>query len=97
MAVVCQIERESVNPAGGSRPSFDLGPQPHVTVSKEGHRVGELAVAATPIVHDLRPFDVQAARDLGGIHEIVQVHLSPHADDRTPGVPQRWVNLLRRS
>jgi hypothetical protein len=60
-----------------------------VTVSEEGHRLGELAVASTPIVHDLRTFDVQAARYLGGIHEIVQVYLSPHADDRTPGMPQR--------
>jgi hypothetical protein len=68
-----------------------------VTVSEEGHRLGELAVTSAPIVHDLRTFDVKAARDLGGIHEIVQVHLSPHADDRTPGLSKKWVNLLRTS
>lgn len=60
-----------------------------MTVSKECHRLGELAVTSTPIVHDLWTLDLQASRDLGRINEIVQVHLSPHADDRTPGVRQR--------
>ena len=59
-----------------------------MAVSKECHWIGELVVAASPIVDYLWTFDVHAARDLGGIHEIVQVHLSSHADDRTPGCPK---------
>jgi hypothetical protein len=58
---------------------------------------GECFVASTPIVHDLWTFDVQAARDLGGIHEIVQVHLSSHVDDRTPGVSHSEVSPMRTS
>lgn len=57
-----------------------------MSIAEEGDRFREVLMAAAPVVDDLWPLDVEAARDLGGIHQIVEVHLPSHGADRTRGV-----------
>lgn len=40
--------------------------------------IGKVIVASSPVMDDLRTLDAQAAGDLGGIHQIVEIHLAAH-------------------
>ncbi len=66
------------HPPCGSRPVLNLRPEPNVSIAEEGDRFREVLMAAAPVVDDLWPLDVEAARDLDGIHQIVEVHLPSH-------------------
>ncbi len=57
-----------------------------MSIAEEGDWFGKVVMAAPPVVDDLWPLDVEAARDLGGIHQVVKVHLPSHDADRTRGV-----------
>ena len=62
-----------------------------MSIAEEDDGLGEILVTSTPVVHDLRSLDVEAACDLSGIHQVVDVHLSSHDTDRTRGTTRRFV------
>ena len=43
-------------------------------------------MAASPVVDDGLPLDPETTRNLGGVDEIVKVHLSSHGHQRSQGV-----------
>ena len=75
---------------GGSRPGLDVRPEPDVSVAEEGDGFGEILVTSAPVVDDLWSLDVEATCDPGGIHQVVDVHLSSHPVDGTRGVSLSW-------
>ena len=40
--------------------------------------LGEVLMAPPPVVYDLRTLDAEAVRDLGGVHQIVEINLTAH-------------------
>ncbi len=61
-----------------------------MSIAEEGDGFGEILVTSTPVVDDLWSLDVEAACDLGGMHQVVDVHLPSHTADGTRGVFLSW-------
>jgi hypothetical protein len=53
-------EGDSLDPTGGLRPGFDLGPQPHVTVPKKCQGLRKFVMASSPVVDNRRLLDPKA-------------------------------------
>ena len=80
------VPPELLSPTSGSSPGLDVRPEPDMSMAEEGDGFGEILVTSAPVVDDLRSLDVEATCDLGGIHQVVDVHLSSHSADGTRGV-----------
>jgi hypothetical protein len=81
----CAVRRRLIasKAVGRLSPTFDVLPQPDMSVAESSDRFGEFFVAPTPVVDDLRPRNSNATRYLHSIDEIVDVYLLSHGTNTT--------------
>lgn len=65
-----------------ARPTLYVGPVPHKPHLQAGDRLGELRVAAPPVVNGLRQLHREPLSDFGRPHKLVHVHPAPHRERR---------------
>ncbi len=65
-----------------------------MAIARERDRLGEVGVAPTPVVNNLRPLHADSVRDLDSVNQVVELYQATHPHDATTGALQLRVAPL---